>query len=327
MSCRTALCRAARLAASASPRFFHSASSSSAPRGIEATIIDGKTVADGIKQVLATNVELMRKASGKVPGLAVIVVGTRKDSELYVHNKTVACIETGIASSCTKLPEHVSEEEVIAIVKKYNNDPSMDGILVQLPLPQHLSEEKILSAISLEKDVDGCHPLNIGKLAQGNQPLFVPCTAKACLRLLLDNGVELSGKYAVVIGCSNIAGLPISLLLQHHNTTVTRVHALTKNPEDYTRRADIVISAAGCPNLVRGNWLKQEAVVLDVGINHIQSPSSEDVHLVGDVCVAEARKVASLLSPVPGGVGPVTIAMLLQNTVLAAKLRHGLQDV
>eukprot|EP00250_Pteridium_aquilinum_P011079 c19825_g1_i4 orf=62-748(+) len=192
---------------------------------------------------------------------------------------------------------------------------------------QHLNEERIFSAISLEKDVDGCHPLNIGKLAQGKQPLFVPCTARACLQLLLDKGVQLSGKYAVVIGCSNIAGLPISLLLQHHNATVTRVHALTKNPEDFTRRADIVISAAGCPNLVRGNWLKQKAVVLDVGINHIQGPSSKDIHLVGDVCISEACKVASLVSPVPGGIGPVTIAMLLQNTVLAANLKHGLQDL
>ncbi|KAH7284297.1 hypothetical protein KP509_34G047700 [Ceratopteris richardii] len=298
-------------------RFFSS-------HGGEAVLIDGKSVADDIKQVVAKDVALFKELVGRPPGLGVVFVGSRKASEIYVHNKTLACDETGISSSCTKLPEGASEEDVLASIRNYNEDPSVDGILVQLPIPKHLDEDRILSSISLEKDVDGCHPVNIGNLAlKGNQPLFVPCTAKACLQLLLAKRVQLSGRYAVVIGCGNIAGLPISLLLQQHNATVTRVHALTKAPEDYTRKADIVISATGSPNLVRGNWLKQEAVVLDVGISHIQDPCSGELHLIGDVCIGEARKVASLISPVPGGVGPVTIAMLLQNTMLAAKLRHG----
>ncbi|MCO5582674.1 hypothetical protein L7F22_036573 [Adiantum nelumboides] len=294
-------------------------------RGNKAIIIDGKSVADEIKQVVAKDVANFKNSVGKAPGLGVIFVGTRRESELYVHNKTIACAEAGMASSCTRLSENASEEEVLASVKKYNEDPSVDGILVQLPLPKHLNEDKILSSISLVKDVDGCHPSNIGSLANGKQPLFVPCTAKACLQILLKNRIQLSGRYAVVIGCGNIAGLPISLLLQKHNATVTRVHALTETPEDYTRRADIVIAAAGCPNLVRGGWLKNEAVILDVGISHTQDSLSGDLHLVGDVCIEEARKVASVISPVPGGVGPVTIAMLLQNTILAAQLRHGLK--
>ncbi|KAI5070200.1 hypothetical protein GOP47_0014543 [Adiantum capillus-veneris] len=315
---RRLLCRA-----SAYSRSFSSSSSRPSSHGEEAIIIDGKSVADEIKQVVAKEVATFKKSVGKTPGLGVIFVGTRRESELYVHNKTIACAETGIASSCTKLSENASEEEVLASVMKYNEDPSVDGILVQLPLPKHLNEDKIMSSISLLKDVDGCHPMNIGSLALNRkQPLFIPCTAKACLQILLKNSIQLSGRYAVVIGCGNISGLPISLLLQKHNATVTRVHALTETPEDYTRRADIVISAAGCPNLVRGDWLKREAVVLDVGISHTQDPSSGDLHLVGDVCIEEARKVASVISPVPGGVGPVTIAMLLQNTMLAAKSRH-----
>ncbi|MCO5592586.1 hypothetical protein L7F22_046589 [Adiantum nelumboides] len=220
---------------------------------------------------------------------------------------------------------HDARDEVWSFVRPVVSEDMQIAIMPPFSLQEHLNEDKILSSISLVKDVDGCHPSNIGSLANGKQPLFVPCTAKACLQILLKNRIQLSGRYAVVIGCGNIAGLPISLLLQKHNATVTRVHALTETPEDYTRRADIVIAAAGCPNLVRGDWLKKEAVIVDVGISHTQDSLTGDLHLVGDVCIEEARKVASVISPVPGGVGPVTIAMLLQNTILAAQSRHGLK--
>lgn len=293
-----------------------------------ATVLDGRSVAEKLKKEVAMEVAMMKAAIGKIPRLAVVLVGTRRESELYVYNKILACAETGIATSCTKLPENASEEDVVRVVQSYNEDPSVHGILVQLPLPQHLKEERILSTLSIEKDVDGCHPLNIGNLSlQGRRPLFVPCTAKACIELLLDTGISLCGKTAVVIGCSNIVGLPVALLLQRHNATVTAVHAFTAKPEEYTRAADIVISAAGSPNLVRGHWLKPNAVVLDVGINHVQSPSSRDIHLIGDVCFEEACKVASAVSPVPGGIGPVTVAMLLQNTMEAAVSMHGVLDL
>lgn len=292
----------------------------------KATIMDGKSVADKIKQEVAMEVTMMKETAGKVPGLGVILVGTRRDSEIYVYNKTLACTETGISSSCAKLPENTSEEEVVSTIKKYNDDPSVHGILVQLPLPKHLNQDRILSAVNIEKDVDGTHPFNIGALALQSKPLFVPCTAKACIQLLLCSGISISGKHAVVIGRSNIVGLPASLLLQHHNATVTTVHELTANPEEHTQQADIILAAAGSPNLVRGHWLKPGAVVLDIGINHVQRETSGEFYIVGDVCFEEACKTASAISPVPGGVGPVTIAMLLQNTIEATKSIHGLHD-
>ncbi|KAM3737989.1 hypothetical protein ACB098_09G098800 [Castanea mollissima] len=286
-----------------------------------AAIIDGKSVAEEIMSRIAFEVKRMKESIGKVPGLAVIMVGQRRDSQTYVRNKIKACGEAGIMSMMTELPDDCKEDEVLNALSRFNEDPSVHGILVQLPLPQHLDEAKILDVLSLEKDVDGFHPLNMGNLAlRGREPLFIPCTPKGCIELLIRSGVEIMGKRAVVIGRSNIVGLPTSLLLQRHHATVSIIHAFTKNPEQITCEADIVITAAGVPNLVRGNWLKPGAIVIDVGTNPIEDPSCEHGYrLRGDVFYEEAVRVASLITPVPGGVGPMTIAMLLSNTLDSAK--------
>ncbi|KAJ9185505.1 hypothetical protein P3X46_005135 [Hevea brasiliensis] len=287
----------------------------------DAVVIDGKLIAEDIRSTIATEVRRMKESIGKVPGLAVILVGQRRDSQTYVRNKIKACEEAGIKSLFHELPEDCPEDAVLSVVSSFNEDPTIHGILVQLPLPQHLDEVKILNALSLEKDVDGFHPMNMGNLAmRGREPLFIPCTPKGCIELLFRFGVEIMGKNAVVIGRSNVVGLPTSLLLQRYHATVSVVHALTNNPEEITSEADIVVTAAGVPNLVRSNWLKPGAVVIDVGTCPIEDPSSEfGYRLVGDVCHEEAVKVASAITPVPGGVGPMTIAMLLSNTLDSAK--------
>eukprot|EP00250_Pteridium_aquilinum_P022842 c25792_g1_i1 orf=400-1740(-) len=293
-----------------------------------AAIIDGKAIAQKIKEEVAEEVTLLRSKTGKVPGLAVVLVGERKDSETYVRSKKKGCKEVGIESYGENLPENASEEEVLKVVQKFNEDPAVHGILIQLPLPKHLNQERILAAVSVEKDVDGFHPLNIGKLAmQGRTPLFVPCTPRGCIELLVRSNVEMKGKHAVVIGRSNIVGTPAAMLLQRHQATVTVVHSYTPNPAEVTRRADIVIAAVGVAHLVRGDWIKPGAVVIDVGINAIEDPSSKKGYrLVGDVCFKEASMKASAITPVPGGVGPMTIAMLLSNTLDAAKRANGLLD-
>ncbi|XP_060203186.1 bifunctional protein FolD 1, mitochondrial-like isoform X2 [Lycium barbarum] len=286
-----------------------------------ARIIDGRSAAEEIKSSIAIEVSRMKESIGKVPGLAVILVGQRRDSLAYVRNKTMACHEVGIRFSIAELPESCTEEDVCDALSNYNKDASIHGILVQLPLPQHFDEGKILNVLSLQKDVDGFHPLNIGNLAiQGREPLFIPCTPKGCIELLLRSDVEIVGKRAVVLGRSNIVGLPTFLLLQRHHATVSIVHAYSDNPEIIAREADILIAAAGVPNLVRGSWIKPGAVVLDVGINPIEDPESEQGYrLIGDVCFEEAVRIASAITPVPGGVGPMTVAMLLLNTLEAAK--------
>jgi len=296
--------------------------------GYTATIIDGKSIAEDIRLNIAEEVRQMKSTVGHVPGLAVVLVGDRRDSESYVRYKTKGCVEVGIKSLLAKLPGNCTEDEVMDSVSRFNEDPSVHGILVQLPLPQHMDEERILSAISLEKDVDGFHPLNVGNLAlRSRKPLFLPCAAKACIELLLQSGIELMGKHVTVIGRSKVVGLPTSLLLQRHHATVSVIHAFTTNPEAITRESDIVISAAGVANLVRGTWLKQGAVVIDVGTNPIEDPTSDyGYRLTGDVCFEEAVKVASAITPVPGGVGPVTIAMLLGNTLDSAKRVYGLSN-
>uniref|UniRef100_A0A0D9XCJ1 Methenyltetrahydrofolate cyclohydrolase n=1 Tax=Leersia perrieri TaxID=77586 RepID=A0A0D9XCJ1_9ORYZ len=290
------------------------------------TIIDGKSVAEDIRFQIAEEVRQMKNAVGHVPGLAVVLVGDRRDSQSYVRYKIKGCEEVGIKSLLAELPGNCTEDEVVDSVSRFNEDPSVHGILVQLPLPLHMDEERILSAISLEKDVDGFHPMNVGNLAlRSRKPLFVPCAAKACLELLLQSGIELMGKHVTVIGRSKVVGLPTSLLLQRHHATVSIIHAFTTNPEEITHQSDIVISAAGVANLVRGSWLKKGAVVIDVGTNPIEDPTSDyGYRLTGDVCFEEAVRVASAITPVPGGVGPVTIAMLLANTLDSAKLAYGL---
>ncbi|KAI5073566.1 hypothetical protein GOP47_0011579 [Adiantum capillus-veneris] len=294
-----------------------------------AAIIDGKLIAEKIRQEIAEEItRLKSETGGKVPGLAVVLVGSRKDSETYVRSKKKACKEVGIASFGEDLAESSSEDDVLAVVQKFNDDPSVHGILIQLPLPKHMNEEKILAAVSVEKDVDGFHPLNIGKLAmQGRTPLFVPCTPRGCIELLLRSNVDIKGKHAVVIGRSNVVGTPAAMLLQRHQATVTVVHSRTPNPAEVTQRADIVIAAVGVAHLVRGDWIKPGAVVIDVGINPIEDPSTKKGYrLVGDVCFKEACMKASAITPVPGGVGPMTIAMLLSNTLDSAKRAYGLAN-
>ncbi|KAM7495883.1 hypothetical protein LguiA_020297 [Lonicera macranthoides] len=291
------------------------------PSDQKAAIIDGKAIAHTIRSEIASEVLLLSQKYSKVPGLAVVIVGDRKDSQSYVKMKRKACAEVGIKSFDVNLPEQVPEAELISKVHELNAHADVHGILVQLPLPKHINEEKILSEISLEKDVDGFHPLNIGKLAmKGRNPLFVPCTPKGCLELLSRSGISVKGKNAVVVGRSNIVGLPVSLLLLKADATVTIVHSHTNNPESIVREADIIIAAAGQAMMIKGSWIKPGAVVIDVGTNSIDDPSKKSGYrLVGDVDYKEACQVAGWITPVPGGVGPMTVAMLLQNTLDGAK--------
>ncbi|KAK9071593.1 hypothetical protein SSX86_008021 [Deinandra increscens subsp. villosa] len=282
------------------------------------TEIDGKLIANDIKAALATEVNYMKNSIKHVPGLGIVLVGKRKDSLSFVRIKKRACEKVGITSEVVNLPENCTEGEVLDAVSELNNKESVHGILVQLPLPSHLSEQKIINAVNVEKDVDGFHPVNIGNLAMtGREPLFIPCASRGCIEVLHRCGVEIIGKKAVVIGRSQITGLPTSLLLQRHHATVTVVHSSTKNPEEITREADILVSDVGVPNLVLGHWLKPGVVVIDMGSTLVTD--SKGSRVTGDVCYEEAILKASLITPVPGGVGPVTISMLLYNTVEAAK--------
>ncbi|KAM1042237.1 hypothetical protein FF1_031371 [Malus domestica] len=287
----------------------------------KAAIIDGKAIAQTIRNEIAEEVRHLSQKYGKVPGLAVVIVGTRKDSQSYVSMKRKACAEVGIKSVDIDLPENVSQDDLIAKVHELNATSDVHGILVQLPLPNHINEEKVLSEISIEKDVDGFHPLNIGKLAmKGREPLFLPCTPKGCIELLSRSGISIKGKKAVVVGRSNIVGLPVSLLLLKADATVTVVHSRTPDPESFIREADIIIAAAGQAMMIKGSWIKPGAAVIDVGTNAIDDLSRKSGYrLVGDVDFQEACKVAGWVTPVPGGVGPMTVAMLLKNTLDGAK--------
>ncbi|PNT12667.1 hypothetical protein POPTR_011G098600v4 [Populus trichocarpa] len=287
----------------------------------KATVIDGKLIAQTIRSEIAEEVRQLSEKYGKVPGLAVVIVGNRKDSQSYVGMKRKACAEVGIQSFDMDLPEQISEAELVSKVHELNANPDVHGILVQLPLPKHINEEKVLSEISLAKDVDGFHPLNIGKLAmKDREPLFQPCTPKGCLELLHRSGVSIKGKRAVVVGRSNIVGLPVSLLLLKADATVTVVHSRSNDQESIIREADIIIAAAGQPMMIKGSWIKPGAAVIDVGTNAVDDPSRKTGYrLVGDVDFNEACKIAGCITPVPGGVGPMTVAMLLKNTLEGAK--------
>ncbi|GMN38046.1 hypothetical protein TIFTF001_007305 [Ficus carica] len=293
---------------------------SSSPSDHKATIIDGKAIAQTIRSEIAAEVRHLSEQYGKVPGLAVVIVGTRKDSQSYVSMKRKACAEVGIKSFDLDLPEDVSQSDLICKVHELNADADVHGILVQLPLPKYINEEKVLSEISLEKDVDGFHPLNIGKLAmKGRDPLWTFCL-QGCLELLSRSGISVKGKNAVVVGRSNIVGLPVSLLLLKADATVTIVHSRSSEPEKAIREADIVIAAAGQPMMIKGSWIKPGAAVIDVGTNAVDDRSRKSGYrLVGDVDFREACKVAGWITPVPGGVGPMTVAMLLKNTLEGAK--------
>jgi 5,10-methylene-tetrahydrofolate dehydrogenase/methenyl tetrahydrofolate cyclohydrolase len=287
-----------------------------------AKIIDGKATAEGIREEVKEAID-KRKTEGKsIPGLATVLVGENPASKVYVRNKQKACAEVGIKSYGYDLPGDASQEEVEALVSKLNADPAVNGILVQLPLPKHLDEEKVLVAIDLTKDIDGFHPVNIGRLAQkGREPVFVPCTPAGCMYLLENAGVQIAGANAVVLGRSNIVGMPVALLLVKANATVTIVHSHTKNLPEIVRAADILIAAIGQPEFVKKDWVKPGAYVIDVGINHKDDPTAKrGYRLVGDVAFDEVSEVAAAITPVPGGVGPMTIAMLLKNTLRAAEL-------
>jgi methylenetetrahydrofolate dehydrogenase (NADP+) / methenyltetrahydrofolate cyclohydrolase len=285
-----------------------------------AMLIDGKAIADELRHEIKQGVEKLLASGGRTPGLATVLVGENPASHTYVRMKRKACEELGIVSFGHELPATSSQQEVEALVSQLNADPNVDGILVQLPLPPGLDEEAVLKAVSIEKDVDGFHPLNLGRLAQkGRDPLFVPCTPAGCMVLLEKAGARLDGANAVVLGRSNIVGMPAALLLVKANATVTICHSRTKDLASVCRQADVLIAAIGRAEMVRGDWIKPGAYVIDVGTNRVDDPSKKSGHrLVGDVAFEEARQVAGAITPVPGGVGPMTITMLLSNTLRSA---------
>lgn len=289
-----------------------------------AQIIDGKLLAQQVRDEAKEDVAKMVAAGMPRPGLATVLVGDNPASQSYVKSKIKACGEIGIESFSHHLPATASQQEVEGLVAQLNADPRVNGILVQLPLPDGLDEEMVLRTISIEKDVDGFHPINIGRLAQkGRDPLFVPCTPAGCIVMLDRLNIPLSGANAVVLGRSNIVGMPAALLLIRRNATVTVCHSRTKDLPAVVRSADILIAAVGRAEMVRGDWVKPGAVVIDVGINRIDDPSHpKGSRLVGDVCYDEVKEVAGAITPVPGGVGPMTIAMLMQNTVRAAQMAN-----
>lgn len=289
-----------------------------------AKIIDGKMIAQQVRDNVAAEVAKRTAAGKPKPVLATVLVGDRVDSATYVSSKGKACQELGMGSVNHHIPADVSQEELEKVIKTLNADPSVNGILVQLPLPSHLDEERVLSLISIEKDVDGFSPINIGRLAQkGREPLFVPCTPYGCIYLLEQSGVKIEGANAVVLGRSNIVGMPAALLLISKNATVTVCHSRTKNLPDVIRQADILIAAIGKTEMVKGDWIKPGAAVIDVGINSKPDATKKSGYrLVGDVDYNEAVEVAGYITPVPGGVGPMTIAMLMNNTLRAAQIQQ-----
>jgi 5,10-methylene-tetrahydrofolate dehydrogenase/methenyl tetrahydrofolate cyclohydrolase len=287
-----------------------------------AKILDGKTIAENVRLEVKEQVS-KRVAEGKmVPGLATVLVGENPASQVYVRSKHKACQEAGINSYGHVLPADASQQEVETLVKKLNDDPTVHGILVQLPLPSGLDEERVLNMVSIEKDVDGFHPLNIGRLAQkGRDPLFIPCTPAGTMHLIEQVVPKIEGQNAVVLGRSNIVGMPVALLLVRANATVTICHSRTKDLPGVVSKADILVAAVGRAEMVKKDWVKPGAVVIDVGVNRVDDPTAKrGYRLVGDVAFDEVSEVAGVITPVPGGVGPMTIAMLMKNTLRAAEI-------
>ncbi|SRR5690554_78695 len=281
-----------------------------------AQIIDGKSIAATVRDEVAKRVQARLQAGKRAPGLAVILVGDNPASRVYVRNKTEACTQAGFVSRSHILPETTTQQELESLIEQLNEDREIDGILLQLPLPAHLNAEPLLELIRPDKDVDGFHPYNVGRLAQ-RIPLLRPCTPKGVIRLLASTGVNIKGLDAVVIGASNIVGRPMALELLLAGCTVTVAHRFTKDLESHVRRADLVVAAVGRPGLIRAEWIKPGAIVIDVGINRL-----DDGRLVGDVEFDKARELAAWITPVPGGVGPMTVACLLENTLYAADELH-----
>ncbi len=283
---------------------------------MSAQIIDGKAFAAELRGRIAAQVATLREAGARAPGLAVVLVGNDPASAVYVRNKHKATIAAGMASFEYRLPADTAQDEVMALVASLNADPAVDGILVQLPLPPQIDADTVLLTIDPDKDVDGFHPVNAGRLATG-LPGFVPCTPLGCVMLLKDQLGDLAGLEAVVVGRSNIVGKPLAQLLIAESCTVTVAHSKTRDLAGVIRRADIVVAAVGRPEMIKGEWIKPGAVVIDVGINRTEAG------LVGDVDFGGAASVASAITPVPGGVGPMTIACLLRNTLVSACRRAG----
>jgi methylenetetrahydrofolate dehydrogenase (NADP+)/methenyltetrahydrofolate cyclohydrolase len=287
-----------------------------------AQLIDGTAIGRLVRRDVAEEVERL-KALGITPGLSVVLVGDDPASAVYVRSKGKACEEAGMRGETIRLPADTSEDALLAQVDRLNGDPKVHGILVQMPLPRHMSADKVIRRIRPEKDVDGFHPVNVGKLSIGERDGFVPCTPAGAIELLVRSGVDTRGKDAVVVGRSNIVGKPMAALLMQDapggNATVTVCHSRTANLAGHIRRADIVVAAIGRPEMITGDMIKPGAVVIDVGINRVNDASvPKGYRIVGDVHFASARDAASLITPVPGGVGPMTIAMLMKNTVRAA---------
>ena len=276
-------------------------------------IIDGKAIAKKIREEVSEKIAQLKEKNGITPKLCVVLVGDDPASQIYVRNKEKACAEVGINSEIRCLASSTKQQELVDLVRSLNGDKTVHGILVQLPLPKGLDARAVLDEVSAEKDVDGLHPLNMGKLLKGEAPLFVPCTPQGIIELILSTGLEIKGKEAVVVGRSNIVGKPTALLLLQRHATVTLCHSRTRDLGEVTRRADILVASVGSPRIIHGDMVKQGAVVIDVGVNRVEGK------LVGDVDFEAAKGKAAYITPVPGGVGPMTIAMLMKNTLLAAK--------
>jgi methylenetetrahydrofolate dehydrogenase (NADP+)/methenyltetrahydrofolate cyclohydrolase len=287
-----------------------------------ARILDGKALAQSVRAEIRTEIERFRSEHGRVPGLDVVLVGDDPASVVYTRNKEAASKEVGMRGQLHTLPASTSEHDLKALVRELNADPVVDGILVQLPLPKHIAAVPVLDLIEVGKDVDGFHPVNAGLLALGREGAIVACTPAGCMRLIALAEAKLEGARAVVIGRSNTVGKPVAQLLLAANATVTVAHSRTRNLPSVCREADVLVAAVGKAEIVRGDWIKPGAVVIDVGQNRIIT-SEGKAKMVGDVAFEEAREVASFITPVPGGVGPMTIAMLLSNTLQAARRRGG----
>ena len=290
----------------------------------EARIIDGKALAAKLRAEIAAKAEAIKAGHDIVPGLATVLVGENPASEIYVRSKSKAIRDAGMLSFAHNLPDETREGELLALIDRLNGDATVNGILVQLPLPGHISTQAVIDAVDPAKDVDGFHPVNAGRLVTGAGGGFVPCTPQGCMMLLKSVRRELSGLKALVAGRSNIVGKPMASLLLGENCTVTMAHSRTRDLAEECRQADILIAAVGQPRLIKGAWIKHGATVIDVGFSRIEGARGE-MRLVGDVQFAEAVKIAGAITPVPGGVGPMTIACLLRNTLIAACRQSGIE--
>jgi methylenetetrahydrofolate dehydrogenase (NADP+)/methenyltetrahydrofolate cyclohydrolase len=294
-----------------------------------AKIISGKQIAEEMRVEMKAEIERLKAEHNIVPGLTVVLVGDDPASQVYVRNKKKSCEEIGINSVEHKLPADTPEEELLALVEKLNKDDSVHGILVQLPLPKQIDENKVLNMIMPTKDVDGFHPFNVGRMLVGD-PIFLPCTPHGAQQMLVRSGVEIEGKHVVIIGRSNIVGKPVAAILmqkaKNANATVTICHSRTKNLAEVTKQGDILIAAIGVPEFVKADMVKEGAAVIDVGVNRVEDASKKSgFKLVGDVDFEAVKEVAGAISPVPGGAGPMTITMLLHNTIRSAKMKHNIE--